>query len=617
MSVKLGDAIVYVKGDDKGLDSTLSGSKTKTQTWASGVSAMVGGAIGAAITVVGVKAIQGLISISKDMIGGAMDLEGVAAGYKATVESMGESSDLMLKKLQEGGAGMVKDKDLMIAFNKAAQLVGKEFAGSLPEGMEYFRKVANATGQDVNYLMDSYVTGIGRLSPMILDNLGIQVDLTAANEEWAKQNGTTVAEMSKTEKQLALNAQVMQKLEENTASLPDVLGTAKQASAEFSVTWQNFKDKIGLALIPLFTDIMGNLSELADKWLPIITDWLTNKLIPKLSILFGWIQDILNSEVVGFIERLFGLKKPEDNAMQEWMDDIGISIDNADREQTEFGNNAERVAAQFKLSWEGTAAWFKENVAGPMGGDSDEIAQLLNALGTTMRIGWTWIKSVALAVWDGWGKEIIDVIILPFKIMFAIAAAELHVGWVTLKETTLALISGDWSEWGENLQIAWDESLNMILSLFGTTIDDIRIKAKSFTLGLTLIGKEWIQGLIYGISSKAQELISSITGPIKDAISQAKNLLGIQSPSKVFEGIGNNMMLGMERGVAGASSSPVNAIRSVVPQLTGAAAGGGGMGNFNVTLTAPLVITAGSQYEAERILTPIINNVVRKAMEGR
>jgi len=650
------------------------------------------------------------------MITGAMTLEGVAGGFKATVEDMGESADVMLKRMQEGSAGMVKDTELMQSFNKAAQLIGKEFAGDLPDSMKYFRKIANSTGVDVNYLMDGYVDGIGRLSPMILDNLGIVVDLNAAYETWAKESGKTVAEMSKQEKQIALNAQVMAKLEENTANLPDVLGTAKHASEAFSVTWQNFKDKIGLALIPLFTKIVGNLSELADKWLPIITDWLTNKLIPKMSEIydwftdkvlpkisevFDWIGEFVASPIIGFIqdvieklEEFFGVEPPEENALEKYMLDVESAIWAADDSQTEFGNNSQMVVNKFKLAWSGTATWFEEHVKVPLMIDLNEISVWLEALGKALQAGWWGIKSMLLLVWRNWGDEILDVILFPFKWMFAIAAAEFHFGWSLIKNTVLALISGDWKKWLADISVSFDEGLNIILGLFGTNIeklkldivdkllmlnyhakiklieiriavkkkldelkeaikekftemkdavrekideikdtakekvtelktsikdkfDEIRDAVKDKITEIKTVGSDWIQGLIDGITGKAQDLVNAVADPVRTAIDTVRDLLDEGSPSKVFKKIGANMMIGMEQGVTNASSIPVNAVKSVIPQLTGAAAGGMAMGGgFNVTITAPMVITAGSQYEAERILTPIIRNVTRKVMEG-
>lgn len=165
---------------------------------------------------------------------------------------------------------MLSNRDAMLAYNKAAQLVGEDFANTLPDAMAYLSKVASATGQDMGFLTDSLVTGIGRLSPMILDNLGISVDLSEAYDVYAASVGKSVEELTKQEQQTALTNQVMEKLAENTAALPDVAGQADTKMAALGATFQDLKDTIGVFLLPVFTtllDVVGNvLDQVANKW---------------------------------------------------------------------------------------------------------------------------------------------------------------------------------------------------------------------------------------------------------------------------------------------------------------------------------------------------------------
>jgi hypothetical protein len=64
-------------------------------------------------------------------------------------------------------------------------------------------------------------------------------------------------------------------------------------------------------------------------------------------------------------------------------------------------------------------------------------------------------------------------------------------------------------------------------------------------------GQDLLQGMINGVKSMASRLIGSVTQPISDAIGKAKNLLGINSPSRVFAGFGRNTGLGFVQGVKG------------------------------------------------------------------
>src|SRR5690606_14702252 len=62
---------------------------------------------------------------------------------------------------------------------------------SLPKLLEFAAVRAQQTGQSVDYLVDSIVTGIGRKSPLILDNLGI-----SASQLREEMNGVSLASAS-------------------------------------------------------------------------------------------------------------------------------------------------------------------------------------------------------------------------------------------------------------------------------------------------------------------------------------------------------------------------------------------------------------------------------------
>ncbi len=209
----------------------------------------------------------------------ALPLEGVRAAFVG----ISGDADKMLATLRAGSLGMVRDTDLMASYNSAAQLVSKTFADQLPGAMSYLSKVSAATGQDMGYMIDSLVKGVGRLSPMILDNLGIQVNLVEANEAYAKSLGKSADELTKAEQQTAMMNMVMAKLRENTAKMPEVAGTAAQKWAALKVQLQNIKDHIGLALIPVLERLLEPIGKLAQRYLPMVTTFVEQTFIPKLN----------------------------------------------------------------------------------------------------------------------------------------------------------------------------------------------------------------------------------------------------------------------------------------------------------------------------------------------
>ena len=194
-------------------------------------------------------------------------IEGAFNGVAASFEGGGAA---MLKALQEGSSGMITNTELMRSYNTAAQLVGTEFANNLPQAMGYLSKVSAATGQDMGFMMDSLVKGVGRMSPMILDNLGIQVSLEEATARAAETFGKEADELSKAELQAGMMSVVLEKLEENTAAMPDVAENAATKLAQFKTTMSNLKDEIGVAFLPTLTNLVGVVGDFATAALPAV-----------------------------------------------------------------------------------------------------------------------------------------------------------------------------------------------------------------------------------------------------------------------------------------------------------------------------------------------------------
>lgn len=83
-------------------------------------------------------------------------------------------------------------------------------------------------------------------------------------------------------------------------------------------------------------------------------------------------------------------------------------------------------------------------------------------------------------------------------------------------------------------------------------------------LSLTEIGTALVDGLIAGITAAGAGVLGAVTGVVGGAIDGAKSLLGIASPSKVFELIGSNTAEGMAVGLDSGAATVQGAIEGVV-----------------------------------------------------
>lgn len=238
----------------------------------------------------GIDFLLGKLKTLVGQVKGMASEAGVVAGLKGAFEgltaSVGMTGEEMLQKFRVSTGGMVTMKDAMMSFNKAAQLISTDFAVMLPDAMEHLGKVSRATGAPLKYLLDSLALGVGRLSPMILDNLSIQVTLAEASARAAEMFGKNTKELSKQEKQLGMANIVMEKLAANTAHMPSVTGSMTAQTAALSTTIADVRTEVGLRFLPVLSEWMSITNAMATTFLP--------KLIPA--------AEAVSNALMGFIE---------------------------------------------------------------------------------------------------------------------------------------------------------------------------------------------------------------------------------------------------------------------------------------------------------------------------
>lgn len=287
-------------------------------------------AVGAAV--VGVAALAaGFVALGNR----GAPLVGLAESFDNLTASVGLSSQALLVDLRKAANGTVSDFDLIKRANLAlvgtSGEFGKAFGKALPAVLASARAAAKATGQDVDFLFQSLVSGIKRASPRLIDNTGIVLKMSEANETLAKSLGKSVSQLTEEEKQIAvLNATV-----EAGNSLINSLGDATETNAEKlargQATITNIFDTLAVAVQPAFgtvldivNRVLGAFQQLAIFIAPIlgaiasiITDILGGALnaildiispivsavasfLPYISILFQGIANVVHG-VVTFI----------------------------------------------------------------------------------------------------------------------------------------------------------------------------------------------------------------------------------------------------------------------------------------------------------------------------
>ena len=174
---------------------------------------------------------QGFKDSVKELIDGGLEMAETADGVTKAFKDMDQPD--LLENLRKATKNTVNDVQLMTAAVQA-----KDFhipLEDLGKYLQFAQLKAQQTGQSVDYMTNSIVTGLGRKSPLILDNLGISA---AEISEKTKQTGDfmkAVAEIVDTQ----------------LAEAGETYISAADRAAQKTVELQNAQKALGDEILPL------------------------------------------------------------------------------------------------------------------------------------------------------------------------------------------------------------------------------------------------------------------------------------------------------------------------------------------------------------------------------
>lgn len=166
-----------------------------------------------------------------ELINGGLEMAEQADGVTRAFNNLNQEG--LLDNLRKATKGTVNDVQLMTAAVQANDFrIPLEDLGKY---LEFAQLKAQQTGQSVDYMTNSIVTGLGRKSPMILDNLGISA---AEISEKTKETGDfmkAVAEIVDTQ----------------LAAAGETYISAADRAAQKTVELQNAQKALGDEILPL------------------------------------------------------------------------------------------------------------------------------------------------------------------------------------------------------------------------------------------------------------------------------------------------------------------------------------------------------------------------------
>ena len=225
------------------VDSSLRGMSKQFQN--------LGGLIGATFAV---SKIQQFLSVSTDL---ALEAQGVEIAFKR----IGNEANMV--ELRKQVKGTVSDLELM------RQAVTAEKLGipiqDMAKMLGFAKKQANDMGKSVDYMVESIVTGVGRKSTLILDNLGI---LASEVKEELKQGGTFAEAVGRI-------------IDDRMGSANNTLTTTRDRLLQQKAALENIQKEIGEKLLPAYEVALNWLNGALTAINTLFSDQLT--LLKKVS----------------------------------------------------------------------------------------------------------------------------------------------------------------------------------------------------------------------------------------------------------------------------------------------------------------------------------------------
>jgi hypothetical protein len=259
----VGDAAGKTSEKTEGLGDAAGKTSEKTLSLGEGLRKA---ALDSAVLSGGLAALVGAMK-------GLYELGKVGATVTQTSESFARLG-MDLGALRGAADGTVDDMTLMSSTLTLAAGASDQLQAAFVTSADDLLRIAkaanalNPTLGDTTFMYESLALGIKRGSPMILDNLGITLNIAAANEKYAAAIGKTVEQLTEEDKKIALlNAT----LDAGNRLIEQAGGTTAAAAdgfARFTTAATNLKNAMAQSAVASggFFDNLGRGVDGLSKW---------------------------------------------------------------------------------------------------------------------------------------------------------------------------------------------------------------------------------------------------------------------------------------------------------------------------------------------------------------
>ncbi len=176
------------------------------------------------------------------------ELVGIKESFQRLTTAAGLTGDTMISLTRTATKGLITDLKIMEAANKGLLLGLPITSQSMGELSMTAITLGKAMGQGAAKSLDDLITGLGRSSPLILDNLGLTVKVGDANKVYAKKLGITVSQLTDADKKQAFYNATMVAARQKVKELGGVQVTFGDQVQKATTAVTNITDDLSLMI---------------------------------------------------------------------------------------------------------------------------------------------------------------------------------------------------------------------------------------------------------------------------------------------------------------------------------------------------------------------------------
>ncbi|BCV06568.1 MAG: hypothetical protein CM15mV137_240 [uncultured marine virus] len=191
----------------------------------------------------------------------ASSVESMSRAF-TTLQGGVNNSSIAIQKLQKATNNTMTSFDLFKQANNAMILGVSKNSDEMANMFDMAQRLGHAVGQDTRTSVESLVTGIGRQSRQMLDNIGIIVDSEKAYKDYASEIKKNVDNLTVLERKQAFLNATLDSARKKLEGLPKEVTDNTMVFQQLGVQFEEVSVKLGNELMPIFIETSKVLIDL-------------------------------------------------------------------------------------------------------------------------------------------------------------------------------------------------------------------------------------------------------------------------------------------------------------------------------------------------------------------